>query len=79
MFTYVPGQAVSNAATGQFAGQQFVIDFESFSVDTGTTALGDTYSAVVVNRVALVPEPATYGLMLAGLGLLGAAVRRRSR
>ena len=35
----------------------------------------DNWQALVFNPV---PEPATYGLMLGGLGLLGATLRRRS-
>ena len=48
-------------------------------------ALGkpDTYGGsldnVVVTAVTAVPEPETYALLLAGLGLLGAAVRRQKR
>jgi hypothetical protein len=37
---------------------------------------GATYSGEVT--VSAVPEPATYGMLLAGLGLVGAVARRRS-
>jgi hypothetical protein len=33
----------------------------------------------LVGSVSMVPEPATYGLMLAGFGVVGFAARRRSR
>ena len=57
---------------------------------SGTTrlsfyALGtaDTYGGsldnVVITSVTAVPEPETYALLLAGLGLMGAAVRRQKR
>ncbi|MES2125685.1 MAG: FxDxF family PEP-CTERM protein [Pseudomonadota bacterium] len=36
-----------------------------------------TYAIFRTNNVVAVPEPETYGMMLAGLGLLGVAARRR--
>lgn len=42
-----------------------------FNGQTGTWALGGT--------IAAVPEASTYGMMLAGLGLVGFAARRRTR
>jgi hypothetical protein len=43
-----------------------------------TTALSAGYSGrITFNAVAAVPEPETYGLMLAGLAAMGAVVRRR--
>ena len=44
---------------------------------TGTAAKGGTYN---VNLLAApVPEPETYAMLLAGLGLMGAVARRRSK
>jgi hypothetical protein len=47
----------------------------SFTVHDGSLDSTDT----VVDNVSIhaVPEPATWGLMLGGLGLAGAALRRR--
>jgi opacity protein-like surface antigen len=42
----------------------------------GSAMAGATYSGEVT--VSAVPEPATYGMLLAGLGLVGAVARRRS-
>ena len=36
-------------------------------------------AVVVIPRVDVVPEPESYAMMLAGLGLLGFIVRRRKR
>jgi hypothetical protein len=64
-------------------------DFSSGSYSFGTLAAGDYYYKVVAKTgiggyvldskmvVAAVPEPATYALMLAGLGALAFAARRR--
>jgi PEP-CTERM motif len=46
---------------------------------TGVTSgtLGGAYSGAI--SISPVPEPETYAMLLAGLGLMGAVVRRRSR
>jgi hypothetical protein len=38
-----------------------------------------TFTTQAVSAVAAVPEPETYAMMLAGLGIMGAVVRRRRR
>jgi hypothetical protein len=41
---------------------------------------GSNVSAILVrDTIALVPEPETYAMMLAGLGLLGFMARRRKQ
>ena len=37
----------------------------------------DAYAKVTYNYVSAVPEPETYAMLLAGLGLIGVAARRR--
>lgn len=45
----------------------------------GGLPLGATDGAVKLDVVAAIPEPATYALLLAGLGLLATVAKRRSR
>ncbi|MDH3209544.1 MAG: FxDxF family PEP-CTERM protein [Burkholderiaceae bacterium] len=42
-------------------------------------AMGGSYTYYLASSVAVVPEPETYALMLAGLGALGFIARRRSQ
>jgi hypothetical protein len=51
-----------------------------YNDSAGTATLGDWDDFVVgVNFVSAVPEPETYALMLAGLGLLAVVARRRKQ
>lgn len=52
----------------------FAGDAEAFEGDTATYS-----SMITVQTVAAIPEPETYALMLAGLGVVGAIARRRRR
>jgi hypothetical protein len=70
--TVLHGIAPGTASyTGSFQG--------AFGNGSPTYALGTLYvDGLSVNAlVSTVPEPETYALMLAGLGVIGAAVRRR--
>jgi hypothetical protein len=44
-------------------------------LDTSATATANTFNLAV----AAVPEPETYAMLLAGLGLMGAIARRRNK
>jgi hypothetical protein len=56
----------------------FSVTFNLGPLGADATATGLTFNAIAPEiSVATIPEPATMGLMLAGLGALGAAARRR--
>lgn len=55
----------------------YTLSFGGMSKVVLTASAGDWI--VVDNVTAAVPEPETYAMLLAGLGLLGAATRRRNR
>lgn len=64
---------LTDATTASFVG--FVSTAPLASVSLGTD--GGQYWPTANNVVLAVPEPATYGMMLVGVTLLGMAVRRR--
>jgi PEP-CTERM motif len=61
----------SGAAAGTYA---FVLGYND---SAGTATLGDWDDFVVGVNIAPIPEPETYALMLAGLGVMGFIARRR--
>lgn len=48
-------------------------------LDTAAPNFGKSYGMTVTLGVAAVPEPETYAMLLAGLGLIGGIARRRAR
>lgn len=59
------------------------IDIANYNYTKGTifsaTSIGQVYFDITSTNVSAVPEPSTLCLMVAGLGLVGAAVRRGQR
>ena len=74
MFDIGGGKVVDFWSNGNFSGTGPGPVNYGVAVATADTAL-DYVSA----GVAAVPEPSSYALMLAGLGVLGSIVRRRKR
>lgn len=49
------------------------------STITGVGGGAESFSAFSASSVSAIPEPETYGMMLAGLGLMGMIVARRKK
>jgi hypothetical protein len=60
-------------ATGPLAAGSYYLDVKGVA----TGSFGGTYSAAI--NVTAVPEPESYAMLLAGLGLMGAIARRRNK
>jgi hypothetical protein len=58
---------------------RLALDFYPTGTTPGSQLFFVFYDNVTVSPLAAIPEPETYALMLAGLGLLGFAARRRRR
>jgi hypothetical protein len=51
----------------------------SFNVPDSNLLLGGITGGQIAYSVTSVPEPETYAMLLAGLGVIGAVARRRTR
>jgi hypothetical protein len=68
-FSFAPG--------GNFVGSMTL--FSANAKDSAQTSLFAVDNVQVGVQVAAVPEPETYAMFMAGLGIMGAVARRRSR
>lgn len=78
VLTAADGSSLSYTLTGanQTSFLGFVSDSQLSSVTLSSSPLGN-YWPTANNVVLAVPEPATYGMFLAGLGFVGVVARRR--
>jgi hypothetical protein len=85
---YVNGQRVWDGKIGDGGSTSFNVStlvHQGSTVDFVLGANGNDYTdstrftATIASVTAPVPEPETYAMMLAGLGLLGVAARRRKQ
>jgi hypothetical protein len=79
IFNYSSGTAQTTGGTGLYAGATGGSDYETMNYVVGSTSTDWRYSQVVVARINPIPEPETYAMLLAGLGFVGVAIRRRRR
>ena len=77
--TYTIENWLANTDRGQFSGIVSATPFTSFVLSEGTNPLGsqETFEMDNLKFAAAIPEPQTYAMLLAGLGLMGFVARRR--
>jgi hypothetical protein len=67
---------LDTSSVGSF-NAHYLLNFSDADVGASATRANSQLEIHLVGNVAAVPEPETYALMLAGLGLVGVTVRRR--
>lgn len=80
-YTNFTNVQLSQPQGNPFAGETFGLNFNARYVQFGLNSnYGDSYTGLSeVKFTAAVPEPETYAMLLAGLGLMGAVARRRKQ
>lgn len=68
-----------NDFADQFIGLSSVTAFDRVTIDYGQAGLYTFIDDFRLGTVAAVPETATWGMMIAGFGMMGAALRTRRR
>jgi uncharacterized protein YjiK len=68
-----------NAIEGVTIDENGTIYLVAEQVQDGTALPGDKSQLIVLSSVAAVPEPANWAMMLAGLGFVGFAAKRRKK
>jgi hypothetical protein len=75
----ISGRATNADALGANDVSQWVFSSVGDSEGSWQSTLGDVGSPGQTGFAAAVPEPETYAMLIAGLGLVGAVARRRAR
>lgn len=79
-YTSGVGNLTCTAGSGCAAGSAYTLKYTATVPSTSTSGFANVkYYLELHGTVAAVPEASTYGMMLAGLGLVGFAVRRRKQ
>lgn len=65
--------------TNMTIGSQTFAYVIGYNDSAGTASLGDWDDMVIGVNIAAIPEPETYAMLLAGLGLMGFVARRRKQ
>jgi hypothetical protein len=76
LFGIAAGASVNNIRVAMGVLYPNALPGQTFNQTTPTLSLA---AALHTNAPAPVPEPETYAMLLAGLGAIGAAVRRRKQ
>jgi hypothetical protein len=80
-YSSTPGSSLSRSFTMGAHATQWIVVSSYYYIPQSVHHQGDfalTLSGATLPQVSGVPEPETYALMLAGLGLVGFAARRRA-
>ncbi len=80
-FSLVSNTSVMGTPTLRFDSDHLYVNWEGFSFTSGNLVFSVTSFAdndnIVTDTISAVPEPETYAMLLAGLGLVGFTVRRK--
>jgi hypothetical protein len=71
------GGGTPSPTPGQDSTAFYRVDFGATPINSFQLNFGSTSDAVLYSTVAAIPEPATWGMMLLGFGIIGGSLRRR--
>jgi hypothetical protein len=79
MAQWDPGTSIGLLGTNLTIGGHFYQYVIGYNDSAGASTLGDWDDFVIGVNLSPIPEPETYAMLIAGLGLLGFAARRRTQ
>lgn len=77
VFSFVNAPAITGVSADPTSTYSPVLSFNANTIFVNEAGLNLTPSSHLLVNISAVPEPATYGLLLGGLGLAGLAWRRQ--